>query len=213
MKYIMIGLGGLGFVLALAFVFTYINYSNQEVDLRNQVNAKITSNQAEFDNTWKIIQQQAGVSDQYKQAFKDIYPALMGERYKDGEAQLAKFVQEANPTFDTSLYKKLMDSIEVQRNIFTRKQNELIDKNLEHTNLVTKFPGSFIVGGRGVIKIPIVTSDKTKKAFESEEDNDVSLFPSPTPAPAATPAPVATPKTKAKGTLKDLPVVAVPVGK
>lgn len=40
----------------------YASYNNQEVRLRHQIEAQQKKNEAVFDNTWKIIQQQAGVS-------------------------------------------------------------------------------------------------------------------------------------------------------
>lgn len=140
--------------------------------------AKSQERDVVFDNTWKILQQQTAVSEKYKEAFKEIYPTLMGERYKEGEAQLAKLVVEANPQLDTKLYEKLMNSIEVQRTIFTRTQKELIDINREHTVLVSRFPASilFSVIGRKPIEITLITSDRTREASKTGIDNDVELY-------------------------------------
>ena len=102
----------------------------------------------------------------------------MSERYKEGEAQLAKLVAESNPELKTNLYEKVMNSIEVQRTIFTRTQKELIDINREHSLLVRKFPASifFAIIGRGEIPITVVTSEKTKQVIATGEENDISVY-------------------------------------
>jgi hypothetical protein len=101
---------------------------------------------------------------------------LMGERYKEGEAQLAKLVVEANPKFDSSLFTKLMDSITIERTKFLERQRLLIDKNREHTDLVTKFPGSVFLFRRQVIVVPVITSAKTEQVYQTKQENDVDLF-------------------------------------
>jgi len=172
------GLIGVISVVAIALVgfLMYASYSNAEVRLRNQVLAAQKNNEAVFDNTWKIIQQQAGVTSEHKEAFRSIYKDIMDARYsKDGNT-LTKFVMESNPNFDQSLFAKLMTSIEAQRTIFTREQTKLIDLKREHDNLLQTIPSSFFVGGRPAIDIKIVTSGKTNQSFATGEDNDVDLF-------------------------------------
>ena len=165
-------------VLVLTLVGSCVSAYNSEITLRTQVEAKVKEQGIVFDNTWKIIQQQAQVSQKYLDSFKEIYPLLMGERYKEGEAQLAKLVTEANPTIDTRLQEKLMNSIEAQRTTFTRTQKELIDINREHTQLIRRFPGSlfFSLIGRREIPISLITSQKTEDTMKSGQDNDVNLY-------------------------------------
>ena len=167
------GLCVLGFVLL--FGGMHVSYTNGEVRLRNQLTAQQDSNKAVFDNTWKILQQQAGVTDQYKEAFKEIYPALMEGRYKEG-GQMMKWVQESNPDFDTSLYKTLMVSIEAQRTTFTRAQRQLIDLKREHDNLLQTIPAKWFVGDKDRVEIVVVTSGKTNNTFDSGQEDNVDLF-------------------------------------
>lgn len=187
-----LGVAGIAVIGLIFIVATYVSYSNREVRLRNSVNAKIEERDVVFDNTWKIIQQQAQVADKYQASFREIFASLMSERYKEGEAQLAKIVQEANPNFEPRLFEKLMDSIEEQRNIFTAKQQALIDLNREHTDLLTTFPGNILLFNRDVIKLVNITSDRTREASRTGVDNDTQMFtPTPTPSPTASPTPVA----------------------
>lgn len=162
------------------FVFTvglmYASYSNGEVRLRNQIAAQQKKNEAVFDNTWKIIQQQAGVAEQHKDAFRQIYGEIMNARYEKSDGEMMRWIQEKNPEFDSSLYSKVMSSIEAQRTIFTREQTKLLDLKREHDNVLQTLPGSLFVGGRSPIEVIVVTSGKTQQTFATGEENDVDLF-------------------------------------
>lgn len=171
--------------MLLVVVCMYATYSNAEVRLRNRIGAQQKKNEAVFDNTWKIIQQQAGVTSEYKDSFRQVYADIMNARYSKGDGSLMKWVQEHNPNFDSSLFKKLMTSIEVQRTIFTREQTALLDLKREHDDILQTIPSSLFVGGRPPIEVKIVTSSKTTESFSTGEDNDVDLFkrsPSTTPS-------------------------------
>lgn len=181
-KAIIIGVIGLIFVGLLALIGTYISYNNKEAVLRNQITAQIKVNTAVYDEVWKVISQQAQVTDEYKESFKDIYTNIMQGRYSGGskDGSLMKWITEANPTFDSRLFEKLMVSIEALRAKFTNNQKTLADLKLQHDNLLDVFPGSFFlvtIGGKQKIDIPIVTSTRTENAFETRKDDDVGLFP------------------------------------
>lgn len=154
----------------------YTSYNNHEVRLRNQISSQQKNNEAVFDNTWKILQQQAGVATQHKEAFKEIYADLMSGRYSNGGGEMMKWIQEHNPQFDSSLFKQLMNSIEAQRTLFTREQQKLIDLKREHDNLRQTIPSSFFVGSRPEVEITIVTSQKTDMTFSTGQENDIHLF-------------------------------------
>jgi hypothetical protein len=154
----------------------YFSMSNNEVGLRNQAKAQQDANRVIFDKTWKTVQQIAGVADQYKDAFKDVYTQMMDARYKDNKQLLMKWVQESNPNFSPELYVKLADAIEANRSEFARVQERLIDIKREHDNLRMKFPGSLFLSSRPEIEIKLVTSSKTEKAFETGKEDDIQLF-------------------------------------
>lgn len=163
-------------LLAIVWAVNYVGYSNEEVALRNQFNAQQKVSTVVYDQVWKIIQQQAGVAGKYADDFKEIYPKLMEGRYGKGDGSLMKWVVEHNPNFDTSLYAKLMDSVEVQRTTFTETQKKLIDLKREHDNLRTVAPSSWFVGRRAELILQLVTSTKTENAFKTGKDDDVNLF-------------------------------------
>jgi hypothetical protein len=85
-------------------------------------------------------------------------------------------ITEANPNFDASMYKKLMVSIEAQREGFFREQKKLVDLKLSHDNLRKKFPSKMFVGSEPELELKLITDSRTKDVMESGEDNDIELF-------------------------------------
>lgn len=137
-KYSIFGVLGAIALFILIAVIMYFTTSNGEIRLRAEVEAQKKNVTAVFDNTWKIIKQQAQVSDEYKDAFKDIYTGIMDERYSSERGgALFSWITEQNPNFDTKLYANLQVSIEAQRTNFTREQKKLIDLKREHDVYLT----------------------------------------------------------------------------
>ena len=103
----------------------------------------------------------------------------MEGRYSDegkGQQTFMKWIQESNPTFDASVYKDLMASIEGERNGFLVEQQKLIDIDLQHKNMRQTFPASMIIGSRPDLGITVITSAKTDNVYKTGQDNDVDLF-------------------------------------
>lgn len=169
--------GSVAFIL-LVGVLSGISVSNNEIDLRAQFMAQVDANKVTYDKVWKTVSQKAQITDKYKDDFKDVYVSMMNERY-EGETKgspMFKWVQEHNPQLSASIYTDLMDAVESNRAEFLRVQKRLIDIKREHQILRQKFPSSIIVGSRPELVLELVTSAKTKKAFETGEENDVDLF-------------------------------------
>ena len=154
----------------------YFSYNNQEISLRKQAEAQRGKVEGVFDTMWKIISQQAQVSNEYKDAFKEIYPDLIAGRYSQGDGSLMKWIQEANPEFDTSLYKHLMQTIEVQRLQFQKSQERMLDIIREHETLCETYPGTWVVKNKAPIEYTVISSTKTKLTMETGIDDDVDLF-------------------------------------
>lgn len=176
----LITLGISGFI-GFSIVFWAIGLSNTYNKKLETGKAFQKNSEVVFDNTWKKIQQQAGVTSEYKEGFREIYVDIMNARYgNDGEAgkqTLMKWIQESNPTFDVSLYKTLMNTIEGSRNEFTMEQKKLIDIDRELKTMKVTFPNSLILGNKPDLDIKLVTSAKTEEAFATGQENDVDLFP------------------------------------
>jgi hypothetical protein len=166
-----------GIFIGIWAINTNIDTDNNEVDLRNAIVAKKSDQEATFDKMWKILSQKAQVTDQYKTAFKEIYPALIEGRYSQGDGTLMKWIQESNPTFDVSLYKDLMNSIEIERNGFLTTQRQLMDLKKSHDDLRKKWPSKWFINDEvKEIEITIVSSTHAKEVIASGKDDDTELF-------------------------------------
>lgn len=174
-KIIAVIAGCLGVLTVGIVLMMWVSTTNKEVDLRNSFKAQESVREAFFSKMWKILKQQAKVTDKYQQDFKNLYVGIMEGRYKSGGA-LFKMITEANPNFDSSMYKKLMVSIEAQREGFFREQKKLIDLKRSHDNLRMKFPSKMFVGSVEEFKLTIITDSKTKNVMETGEENDIDLF-------------------------------------
>ena len=172
-------------LIGIIGISMYINKSNQEIDLRERVDAQQQTSEANFDKMYKTITQLAEIPQQFakesKESFKEIYPALMEGRYQnDRGGALMSWVSEHNPTYDMAavgkLYENLANAIEANRAEFFVEQKKLIDLQREHSALLKKWPGSWFLSGRDEIEIVVITSANTEKVYTDGQENDINLF-------------------------------------
>lgn len=163
-------------IMGITFGGMYFSYNNQDARLRAQAEAQRGKVEGVYDKMWKVLQQKAQVSNEYKNAFAEIYPQLIEGRYSQGDGSLMKWIQEANPNFDTSLYKDLMQSIEIQRTEFQKSQERMIDIIREHNVLLTTVPSKWFITNKETIEYTIISSTRSKVVMETGLDDDVKLF-------------------------------------
>ena len=158
-------------------VGAYFGYNNKEIALRAKAEAQIGKIEGVHDKMWKVIQQKAQVTTEYKDAFAEIYPEIISGRYSgNGDGSLMKWVTESNPNFDTSLYTDLMQSIEILRSEFQRNQETMLDLVREHKTLCTTYPGRWFISNTMEIEYTVISSTKSKVVMETGIDDDVKLF-------------------------------------
>ena len=87
-----------------------------------------------------------------------------------------KWITEANPTFDTSLYKDLILSIELLRTEFQKSQERMLDIIREHNVLLTTVPSKWFVSNTERIEYTIISSTRSKTVMTTGLDDDISLF-------------------------------------
>jgi hypothetical protein len=183
---IVIGIAlGIGAVLAVIYFSMQITYQNRNERMKERIIAQQRSNEANFDKMFKSVAQVAEVAEhkmeKSKEAFKEIYVPLMEGRYSDDpDGMLMKWITESNPQFDLSaagsLYDKLANAIESNRQEFFIEQQKLIDYNREQHVLVNTWPGYWFIESSDTIAIKIITSAKTKEVFAKGEENNIELF-------------------------------------
>jgi hypothetical protein len=162
---------------AATFAGMYFSYNNKEIALRAKAEAQVGKIEGVHDKMWKVIQQKAQVTTEYKDAFAEIYPEIISGRYSgEGDGSLMKWVTESNPNFDTSLYTDLMQSIEILRSEFQRNQETMLDLIREHKTLCTTYPGRWFISNTMEIEYTVISSTKSKVVMETGIDDDVKLF-------------------------------------
>ena len=171
----LVGLIILGVVLLLLVVM-YVHYNNREIALRKEAEAQQGKIESVYDTMWKTLKQEAGVTDQYRKTFEEIYPKLIAGRYSQDGKELMKFIKESNPDFDTRLYDKLMQSIEAQRAYFASSQQRMLDIIRERETLLEQMPSCWFISNKSKIEYEVISSTASKDTMVSRREDDVELF-------------------------------------
>ena len=155
--------------------WAFITVPNEVARLENRLDTQKDVMDDYFNKMWTILNQKAGVASEYKNSFKEIYVPLIEGRYSKGDGSLMKWVTEHNPTFDASLYKDLMASIEAERNGFFIEQKKMRDLLLFHKDLRMVAPKAWFVNAEPYDYTPI-TAEGAKEAIETRVEKDTDLF-------------------------------------
>lgn len=162
-------------VLAVILVGMYFTYNNREIALRKEAEAQRGKVESVHDMMWKTIQQKANVTDEYRETFEKVYPELISGRYADDSSKM-KWIQEANPDFDTSLYRDLMQAIEVQRAYFNNAQERMLDVIRQRETLINTMPACWFISNKSEIEYVIVSSTRSKTVMQTGLDDDIQIF-------------------------------------
>lgn len=173
------------FIIAAAIVaaffigwlmFSYFSYNNREVSLRSEAQAQEQKIEGVHDKMWKVIQQKAGVASEYSEKFGSVYTHIMSERYNAGDGSLMKWIHEANPEFDSSLYADLSESIEILRTEFQHSQERMIDIVREHRTICSTYPGKWFISNTTPIEYEVISSTRSKTVMQTRLDDEVDVF-------------------------------------
>ena len=157
-------------VLIIVLIAMYFSYNNREIALRKESEAQRGKIETVRDRMFQIIREQANVSSEYREAFNEIYPKIIAGRYEHG-GELMKWIQEANPQFDTSLYQKVSNSIEVQRTAFTSTQNRMLDIINQRATLIESYPGRWFIRNKSTIDYTPISTSATKMVMATGIDD------------------------------------------
>lgn len=163
-------------IFVISGISMYFSYNNQEISLRNEAEAQRGKIEGLHDKMWKVISQKAQISQEYVSSFDQIYAHIMSERYDAGDGSLMKWITEANPQFDSSLYKDVMQSVEVLRTEFQKGQERMLDIIREHNDLCSRYPGRWFISNTSTIEYTVVSSSRSKVVMDTGLDDDVSVF-------------------------------------
>ena len=161
--------------ILLILLIMFFTYNNKEIYLRKEADAQRKKIESTHDKMWKVIKQKAEVSDKYRETFERVYPEIIAGRYSDGSSAM-KWIQEANPNFDTSLYNDLMQAIEIQRTHLHNAQTRMLDVILERASLIESYPSRWFITNKSEIEYEVISSTKTHNVVETRVDDDVDVF-------------------------------------
>lgn len=161
--------------ILLILLIMYFTYNNKEIYLRKEADAQRKKIESTHDKMWKVIKQKAEVSDKYRETFERVYPEIIAGRYSDGSSAM-KWIQEANPNFDTSLYNDLMQAIEIQRTHLHNAQTRMLDVIRERASLIESYPSRWFITNKSEIEYEVISSSKTHNVVETRVDDDVDVF-------------------------------------
>lgn len=161
--------------ILLILLIMFFTYNNKEIYLRKEADAQRKKIESTHDKMWKVIKQKAEVSDKYRETFERVYPEIIAGRYSDGSSAM-KWIQEANPNFDTSLYNDLMQAIEIQRTHLHNAQTRMLDVIRERASLIESYPSRWFITNKSEIEYEVISSTKTHNVVETRIDDDVDMF-------------------------------------
>lgn len=163
-------------LIAIVLVVMYFSYNNREISLRKEAEAQRGKIKAVRDKMFKVIQEKANVSNEYRKAFERIYPEIISGRYSGNNNNMMKWIQEQNPNFDTSLYASLMQSIEVQREAFNTAQVRMLDIINQREALLEQYPSRWFINCKTAIDYTVIASSSTNEIVTSGIDNQILTF-------------------------------------
>lgn len=161
--------------ILLILLIMFFTYNNKEIYLRKEADAQRKKIESTHDKMWKVIKQKAEVSDKYRETFERVYPEIIAGRYSEGSSAM-KWIQEANPDFDTSLYNDLMQAIEIQRTHLHNAQSRMLDVIRERASLIESYPSRWFITNKSEIEYEVISSTKTHNVVETRVDDDVDVF-------------------------------------
>lgn len=192
--------GGVGLlILALVAFFSMTGWYDDATKLENATKAQWMSNQNTYDSFWKTVKEVAQVPEQYKEDFKQLLVADNAAKFgPEGSKATMQWFKERQINFDASLYHKIQDVIESGRQDFKRSQDTLLDKQRKVADLTQSYWGGVFAkhydfprtltgavappkdldgdGKLTVLDYPIVTSARTQAAFQTGQDEPVTVF-------------------------------------
>lgn len=163
-------------VVAIVLIAMYFSYNNKEIALRKEAEAQRGKIESVHDKMWKVIKQKANVTEQYRDMFEKVYPDIIAGRYSGEGAMAMKWIQEANPQIDATLYKDLMQAIEIQREHLNTAQTRMLDVIREREALIESYPSRWFISNKSKIDYEVISSTRTKTVMDTGLDDDIEMF-------------------------------------
>lgn len=120
-----------------------VYYNKQEKVLRDEAEAHRKILDGTYDRIWNNIKQRAGIKEEYRRSFNDIYPDLLDQSINN--EVFVDWILESNPDFDPNEYVPLLETIALDRQKFISHQNRMLSLIKEHRILVSGIPAKWLI--------------------------------------------------------------------
>ena len=120
-----------------------IYYNKQEKALRDEAEAHRKILDGTYDRIWNNIKQRAGIREEYRRSFNDIYPDLLDQSINN--EVFVDWILECNPDFDPNEYVPLLENIALDRQKFISHQSRMLSLIKEHRILVSGIPAKWLI--------------------------------------------------------------------
>lgn len=178
---IVLGIVAVAVLSVIVVGCTVMGTYNSCISQENGLEAQYQKNQNNYANYFDKLKEIAQVPAMYTADLEKVYKSALSARYGEGGSKAVfQFIQEHNPTVDSSLYTKIQSVIEAGRNSFEADQTTLLDKRRVYQNTIGQVPGSMIAGMFGFPRVDLkkydpVINDATEKAFATKKAGPISL--------------------------------------
>ncbi|MBP3762899.1 MAG: hypothetical protein J6I49_03345 [Bacteroidales bacterium] len=124
-------------------------YNRQDKLLRDEAEAHRKILEGTYDHIWTNIKQRAGLREEHRRSFNNIYPDLL-DKSIDNEGFI-NWILECNIDFDPQEYVPLLDMVTVSRERFIDHQLRMESLMHEHRLLLSSWPARWFIRDRSAI--------------------------------------------------------------
>jgi len=162
-------------------VMSYISAYNTGNRLEQTIKATFENNQNILAQYGNKIAEASQVPSMQRDDVRDIITAALDARYgEEGSQAMFQFIQEQNPSIDSTVYTKIQQIVEAGRKDFEIGQTRLIDqKRVYETALGSLWTGMWMrIAGYPKIDLDeyaIVLNQRTIDAFQSGMEEPIQL--------------------------------------
>lgn len=170
-------LGGIVGTVAISYISAY-NTANR---LEQQIQATYEDNQNVLAQYSNRIAEAAQVPAMQRDDLKEVVTAALDARYGDeGSKAMFQWIQEQNPTIDSTVYVELQRIIVAGRQDFQTAQTRLIDQKRVYETALGSFWQGTWMGVAGYPRVDldefrIVTNARTEEAFGTGQEEAIQL--------------------------------------